>query len=92
VRAGAQRGRRGMRPCAVLALWLGFAAPAAATDDKAREEARTVLFGGLDVGRSVFVSAGRKQTLGAFLDESGPVFMLTAASDASASATPFSEA
>jgi Cellulose biosynthesis protein BcsS len=80
VRARAQRGRCGMRRCAVLALWLGFAAPAAATDDKAREEARTVLFGGLDVGRSVFVSAGRKQTLGAFLDESGPVFMLTAAS------------
>jgi hypothetical protein len=75
-----QRDRRGKRPCAVLTLWLGFVAPAAATDDKTREEARTVLFGGLDVGRSVFISAGRKQALGACLDESGTVFMLTAAS------------
>ena len=39
-----------------------------------------MLFGSLDVGRSVFVSAGRKRALGGSLDESGPVFMLTAAS------------
>lgn len=80
MRAVVQRDRRGKRPCAVLTLWLGFVAPAAARDDKTREEARTVLFGGLDVGRSVFISAGRKQALSACLDESGTVFMLTAAS------------
>ena len=39
-----------------------------------------MLFGGLDVGRSVFISTGRKQALGASLDKSGPVFMVTAAS------------
>jgi hypothetical protein len=79
VRAGAQRDRRGRRPGAALALCLlPFSTPGAADDG--REAARTVLFGSLDVGRSVFVSAGRKRALFGPLDESGPVFLLLTAS------------
>ena len=39
-----------------------------------------MLFGSLDVGRSVFVGAGRKRALGPSLDEDGPVFLLLTAS------------
>lgn len=44
------------------------------------EDQRTVLFGSIDGGRSVFVSAGSKQALSGSLDRTGFVAMETAGS------------
>lgn len=64
----------------LLHLLLGGPAPAAPRDEDLflrPEDMRTVLFGSVDTGRSVFVSAGVKRTLTGPLDRSGFVAMET---------------
>lgn len=64
---------------AVMCGWLCSSAARAEPRDEdlfiRPEDQRVVLFGGVDAGRSVFVSGGAKQSLIGSLDRSGFVFM-----------------
>jgi hypothetical protein len=71
--------RRGARRSIVAAsppLLLLLSSVAASTDDNDKlPNLNTVLFGSLDGGRSAFVNAGVKRTIGGQLDRDGFVFM-----------------
>ena len=67
-------------PALVFAGWSASAQPRDEDLFIRPEDQRTVLFGSIDGGRSVFVSGGSKQALSGSLDRTGFVAMETAGS------------